>query len=568
MTYSAEKAEGLPDPLKPYFTIRFYDNSKTFIILIMFGFVVVLLIGLKELIECILKKKKQNAVVVTDGHNENNQIEIKVNNYDVNNNNNDDHGNGKEIFYKHLRGQKFKKCSIPATKQYFIINYFIRIYQVTMTKLTFTCLVLINNSDLPTSNKLDVLIAYLVLFGWLILLPVGLFTFLRRRSLDLMSPDMIIRFGTLYLTYRGISKDVYAFIIQLKFAALPMICVSLWNFPDVQIAMLVVLYLFNILFITIYMPFFKVNRVFSEAISEGVLMGFCITILVLQLIPSLKNSPIPRYILMLLILLVFLIRTYRIFYDTIFRIKNLRKIKPAKLFAIDVPYELKGEDHLENEKEKKKEKKMMKYNFLDRQSRGDTMKISYNKSGTMAEPVVPSEEKTEEKTQLSNNMSHNSNRRLLSQNKDKEKDNSIIFDSKPHNDSKNNADEVILKVPTNFVNSQNGAPFRKATTANTLNRVTEDENENNQNKNSLNNSRTNKEPSLKNKKTLNPITRIMTKKTMYNGDNNSNNNRSQQNEDENIQKNLFVIIRKSPKVKSIQFLIILAVLKKNREIHL
>jgi len=532
MTYTSERAEGLPEPLKDYFTVGFYDNSKTFIILFLFGFVIILLIAIKELIEYFLnRKKKQIQGIVTDVNNKNNQINIKVNNYEINNNENE--GIEKEVFFKHLREHKFKKCSIPATKQYFLINYFIRIYQITITKLTFTCLLIINNSNLPTIKNYDIFIAYIVLFAWLILLPVGLFTYLRRRALDLMSPDMIIRFGTLYLTYRGISKDVYAFIIQLKFAALPIICVFFSNLPDVQLFVLVILYLFNILFITIYMPFFKVNRVFSEAISEGVLMGFCIVILVLQLISSLQNSPIPRYILMLLILLVFLIRTYRIFYDTFFRIKNLRKIKAPKLVAIDVPYELKGEDHLENEKQKKKEKKMMKYNYIDKQLRGDTMKLSQNKSGTMIEPNVKSEEKTEDKTQISNNLSHNSHRRLLSQNKDKEKENSIIFDSKPHNDSKTN-DETIVKAPTNFSNRNKSVQLIKAATSNKPDRVIEEDG-NNQNKISLNDSKTNKNSQIINKKTTNPITRIMTKKTIYNVDNISNNKRSQHSGDDNIQ---------------------------------
>jgi hypothetical protein len=535
ITYSSERAEGLPEPLKDYFTVGFYDNSKTFIILFLFGFVIVLLIAIKELFEYFLnRKKRQNQGIVTDVNTKNNQINIKVQNYEINSPNNENEGNEKEVFFKHLREQKFKKCSISATKQYFLINYFIRIYQLTMTKLTFTCLLIINNSDLPTIKSYDIFIAYIVLFAWLILLPVGLFTYLRRRALDLMSPDMIIRFGTLYLTYRGISKDVYAFIIQLKFAALPIICVYFSNFPDVQLFGLVILYLFNILFITIYMPFFKVNRVFSEAISEGVLMGFCIVILVLQLISSLKNSSIPRYILMLLILLVFLIRTYRIFYDTIFRIKNLRKIKAPKLIAIDVPYELKGEDHLENEKQKKKDKKMIKYNLIDKQLRGETMKLSQIKSGTIIEPDIQSEEKAEDKTQMSNNMSHNSHRRLLSQNKDKEKEISTVFDSKPHNDSKNNNDELVVKVPTNL-NRNNSTQVRKDATSNNPEKGIEDEDKNNQNKISLNDSRTNRNSQIVNKKTTNPITRIMTKKTMNNGDVISNNKRSQHSADENIQ---------------------------------
>ena len=422
ITYSAQKAQGLPQTISPYFTNRFFDNSKTFVILFIFGILVVVLMVLIEFLLFVCRRKNSKVGIIAENIKEDKKKGVKkqVSKGDSENGSNKE--NYSEIIFKTLRDQKFKKCSISATKQYFLCNFFIRIYQITMTKLTFVCLLVIINRNLATSNFLDLIIAYIVLIVWLILFPIVMFVYMRNHAIDLMSPGMIVKFGASYLTYRGISKDVFAFLLQLKFSLLPIICVTLCNYAELQMISLVILYFFNILFITIYMPFFKVSKVFTEAISEGILMGFFIIILITYLIPSLNTSPIPRYLTFFMILLLLLIRTYRIVHDIIFRMKNLSKIKPTLVYGIDIPYEVRGEDHFEYEKKKNREKKLSKYNQYERRFRRDASSFDLRKSRNNITKVSVNSAGLNEKTNLnfSNDISQISRRKLLTGSNDRD----------------------------------------------------------------------------------------------------------------------------------------------------
>lgn len=263
--------------------------------------------------------------------------------------------------YLNIKSLEFQKCTLESNREYFLFNYFIRVYQITMTKVTITCLLVVNSATLPTSNTGDVVFTYIILFVWVIGLPVSLFVYLRNHQNSLMAPRMIIKYGTLYLNYRGISKDVYAFLMQLKFSILPIICVFFWQFPLIQLILLVLLYLFNVIFVTVYTPFCKVSKVFTEAISEGILVGFCIVIVAAENIPSFKQTLIPGYIVFGLTCSLLLLRTYRIVYDTIYKLKDLLKIEHPSTIGVDEPYLVKTE----KAKAREKEEEMMERELED-----------------------------------------------------------------------------------------------------------------------------------------------------------------------------------------------------------
>jgi hypothetical protein len=241
-SYSSEKAQGLPETISTYFTNRFFDNSKTFVILFIFGIVVVSVMVFLEFLVCMCTRKRSNEDIITEDTKEHQKKDSKIQESKGDNMNSDSNKNYREILFKTLRDQKFMKCSISASRHYFLFNFFIRVYQITMTKLTFVCLLVIINRNLATSNFLDLIIAVIVLLIWLILLPIIMFVYLRNHAIDLMSPSMIIKFGALYLTYRGISKDVYAFLLQLKFSVLPIICVTLWNYAEILLFFQYIIY--------------------------------------------------------------------------------------------------------------------------------------------------------------------------------------------------------------------------------------------------------------------------------------------------------------------------------------
>ncbi len=202
------------------------------------------------------------------------------------------------------------------------------------------------------------------------------------------------------------------------------------------------------------MPFFKVSKVFTEAISEGILMGFFIMILIKYLIPSINTSPIPRYLTFFMILLLLLIRTYRIIYDTILRIKNITKIKPTLVYGIDIPYEIRGEDHFENEKKKNRERKLMKYNKYERKFRRDAASFDLKKSINYKSKISFINEGLNDKSNLnlSNDVSHTSRRKLLTGSNDRD-ELGIVIDRRNSESQNSEVKDEVVHDPLDLLDS-------------------------------------------------------------------------------------------------------------------
>ena len=83
---------------------------------------------------------------------------------------------------------QYRKCTLTSIRQYFLINYFIRVYQITMIKTTLACILVITNSDTINPNSLELLLSYIVLTVWIFGMPMFLFLYLRDKQSFLMSP--------------------------------------------------------------------------------------------------------------------------------------------------------------------------------------------------------------------------------------------------------------------------------------------------------------------------------------------------------------------------------------------
>jgi hypothetical protein len=366
----------MPPPLKDTITNSFIDNSHTFLLLMLLGIGIVFILLLINRIKNRHKHKiRKGKIIFKDPtkkkKGKNGEIiepDEEVPDYDPQNAINEpqnkenimlDENNIKKIekdpeedgIILNVRSNQFKKCSVEANLSYFLFNYFIRVFQVTITKNLIVSFIVVNNATIASAKTYEVLLAQFVIWVWVIILPVSLFVYLRLHQNTLMSPQMMIKYGCFYLNYRGVFKDVYAFIMQIKFMALPFICVFFWQYPHVQMSSLLCLSFFNIMFITKYMPFSKVSKVFTEAISEGVMMGYIILMFVLEYVTSLRDTDFPKYASISLMGVLILVRTFRIAYDTIYRVKALMKFRQPELIGIDKPYIPKTKHEIEFEEQ-------------------------------------------------------------------------------------------------------------------------------------------------------------------------------------------------------------------------
>jgi len=177
-------------------------------------------------------------------------------------------------------------------KTQFVFGYFIRLYQVTMMK-NFLSIALLFNFGTKT---VDIVIGILFLVFWLVGFPVFLFITLRINQINIMSEEIIKSHGALFLNYRGITKDVYAMLLHLKLIILPIIAVVCKDFPRTQLIFLSILFFFNLIFVSFSMPFNKVSKVFTEALSEGILMFFFVGTLIIDYLEESWDKEIKTFI--------------------------------------------------------------------------------------------------------------------------------------------------------------------------------------------------------------------------------------------------------------------------------
>jgi hypothetical protein len=383
--FTKKTGKGLPDNISVYFENGFVPNSITFLSLLCLGFILLVItfiiskikkdkirdlkvekINLKKMRTMLdppkesLKGKRIN--LFKRNTDESDPYEEEVKNSEENKNNNNETINSgvkKEEIKRNRKGRKsmsketlnelytmqdkykndlevqdfnfserkYKKCSLEALRNYLLYNYFIRLYQVTQTKTTLTCLIVLFHYDPEFTQPYELAIAVVVLIIWIIFLPFVLFLYLRHNKYDLISPKNIIKYGTLYVNYRGINKDVYAFLMQIKFVILPVVCATCYRFPDLQLILMICLFLFNIVFITVSMPFTKMSKVFTEAISEFLLMCVMIITTIHNYVSSISDNVYMRWVNFGFFAALFIIRIYRIIYDFIFKFKDMIRMR-------------------------------------------------------------------------------------------------------------------------------------------------------------------------------------------------------------------------------------------------
>lgn len=204
----------------------------------------------------------------------------------------------------------------------FCYGYFIRLYQITMMKnfLSITLLFIYG------TDAFQIIIGVFFLVFWLFGFPIFLFVTLRTNQINIMSEEIIKSHGALFLNYRGITKDVYAMLLHLKIMCLPIIAVIASNFPKAQLMMLSILFFTNLLFISFSMPFNKVNKVFSEAVSEGILMFFFVGTYVIEVLDTKNNLKDSNYVKISftgVLFSFFFIRFFNSLVNMISRVKDL-----------------------------------------------------------------------------------------------------------------------------------------------------------------------------------------------------------------------------------------------------
>ena len=219
------------------------------------------------------------------------------------------------------------------TKEQFLYGYFIRLYQVTMVKNFLSTTLLL--SSYRTSSFIDLFIGIPYLIVWLLGFPVYLFITLRINQINLMSEKLIKSYGSLYLNNRGISKDVYALLLHLRLALVPVISVLATDFPNTQLTLLSILFFINLIFVSFFMPFIKRNSVFTEALSEGIIMFFLAGTIVFEtLFPARKTDFYVRLSFTAVLFGILIIRSVVSVVNMIYRIKDIilfeRKYKKAK----------------------------------------------------------------------------------------------------------------------------------------------------------------------------------------------------------------------------------------------
>lgn len=241
--------------------------------------------------------------------------------------------NNKGKVYLSRKDYLFARCSYNSISNYFAFSYFIRVYQLTLVKIVFNFAFIITYSKYPESQIRDssAVFAYFVFLIWVILLPVILLTYLRNKQTQLMSRKYIVKFGSLYLNFRGISKDIYAILMQVKFILVPFFIVYFSDTGDFIYYICGIIYIYYILFVTISKPFSKVWKVFNESLSYLILIIFCFSIVLLKKFDSnYASQSYANYTYLSLILSLLVIRSFRIFIDTTKRILDVKKMRMPK----------------------------------------------------------------------------------------------------------------------------------------------------------------------------------------------------------------------------------------------
>jgi hypothetical protein len=206
------------------------------------------------------------------------------------------------------------------------------------------------NSKQKTNNYnfsgFEIFFLNLLFFVWVILLPLVVLTYLRNHQNDLLSRKQIIKFGSLYLSYRGISKDIYAILMQVKFIAVPYACILYGDVGDFIYYICGFIFAYYICFVTISKPFSKVWKVFNESLSFLILIIFCFSFIIMRKIDAnYKNQIYSYYTYLSMILGLLVIRSFRILIDTSKRLMEIMKMRMPK--ERDFSHEAEAENQIQ-----------------------------------------------------------------------------------------------------------------------------------------------------------------------------------------------------------------------------
>ncbi len=270
--------------------------------------------------------------------------------------------NNKNQFYLFNQDYIFSRCSYSSFRNYFFWSYFIRVYQFTLIRivLNFSYLSYIKSKRFSGENdKLKInenemsifyknyILANFIFYIWVIILPLGVLTYVRNNQNDLLSRKQIIKLGSLYLSYRGISKDVYAILFQLKFIIIPYFCFNFSVGGSFIYIICGLIFIFYIFFVTISKPFSKVMKVFNETLSYLILIIFCFSIIILEKIDNqYKDQMFSYYTYLSLVIALLVIRSFRIFIDTTRRIMEIKKMRMPKVIDYSKNLNLQNDQNL------------------------------------------------------------------------------------------------------------------------------------------------------------------------------------------------------------------------------
>lgn len=224
-------------------------------------------------------------------------------------------------------------------RSFFMYGYFIRVYQFTLIRTTVSFIIIIMN-ETNQCKPIDKVFSWIFLIVWNMGVPLALFVKLRLNYKQLMSHEYVISYGALYLNYRGIVKDGYALLNQMRFFLYAAVVIGGNNFSGFQQALMIVLNLLFSIFIAVMGIYLKVVKVAFEAGTEFLLFAYLfLNYVAPYFIPLYVNQSTADLISLIIWLMIVCFRTVKILYDTVMRIKSLIQIKLPLTEEANLPSE-------------------------------------------------------------------------------------------------------------------------------------------------------------------------------------------------------------------------------------
>lgn len=210
----------------------------------------------------------------------------------------------------------------------------------------------------PSIGELVISSFLLILF---ILFPLIISKILDKRRNNLLAPQFVIKYGSFYSSYRTISKHIFAMIMMYFQIMFAIIGSAFSLFSSIQLLLFIILISFKIYFISQIMPFNKSAKIFSESISEILVLCILVASFILQFVEKLNDNIIVRSIIFSFLGLIILFRSIRCVMDTIHRMINISNIIIVNKNDEDIDFQ-KELELLDVEEEKTRKSKILDKN--------------------------------------------------------------------------------------------------------------------------------------------------------------------------------------------------------------